>query len=79
MQVSVEKERGLYYKHPYGIDMSYPDGSKLAKLSSLHVLSNNNCDNNFNVILGCKITNNHNSTFIALKVPERQKNIAERK
>ena len=79
MQASVEKKRGLYYKHPYGIDMSYPYGSKLAEVSSLHVLGNNNCNNNFNVILGCTKSNQQEKTFIALKVSEDQKTIEQEK
>ena len=75
MQASIEKERAIYYKDQTGIDMPYPHGSKLAKLSSLHVVSNNSCNNNFNLILGCKKSNQQELTFIALKVSEGQKNI----
>jgi hypothetical protein len=75
MQASVDKKRALYYKDFNGIDMTYPEGSKLANVNSLHILSNNNCDNNFNVILGCMRSDPQEKTFVALKVSENRKTI----
>jgi hypothetical protein len=71
MQASVDKKRALYFKDFNGIDMTYPEGSKVANVTSLHILSNNNCNNNFNVILGCMQSDPQEKTFVALKVSEK--------
>lgn len=79
MQTSIDKPRALYYEDSNGIDMTYPHGSKLMDLSTLKILKDNNHDNNFNVVIGCKKTNKNESTFLVLKVSENQRVIAPRK
>jgi hypothetical protein len=74
MQASIDKPRAIYYKDPKGIDMTYPQHvSKVMDLSTLKILEDNSHDNNFNVVIGCKPTNENESTFIVLKVSENQR------
>jgi hypothetical protein len=75
MQISVDKKRPIYYKNPDGIDMTYPHGSKVAKLSSLSILTNNRLDNNFNVVVGGNKSKENQMTFVALKVSESKKKL----
>jgi hypothetical protein len=81
MQKSVDKDRPLYYINPEGISMTYPRGSKLAKLSGLDVIreQDNNNSNSFSVVMGCKKNDPDNLTFIALKVSDTKKKIKPEK
>ena len=79
MESSIEKKRAIYYKDPKGIEMIYPYGAKVAKLSSLRVIDNNTEANNFNVFVGCKKLTPEDLTFIGMKVSERQKTITPEK
>ena len=55
MQASVDKERPLYYMHHKGITVTYPDGSKLANLSELDIIrEQDDYSNRFSVVMGCK-------------------------
>lgn len=73
MEASIEKGRAVFFKDPNGIDMTYPHGSKVAKLSQLRIIDNHGLDDSFNVIVGCKKKQKNTSIFIALKVSQRQK------
>jgi hypothetical protein len=75
MHVSIERQRAIYCKDPDGIDMTYLQESKQAKLGSLTIVTDNKVDNNFNVILSCKRSNPKDMTFVALKVLEAKKKI----
>jgi hypothetical protein len=79
MQVSLDRERAIYYDNPSGIDMIYPHGSRVADLSSLSIISDNRIVNNFNVIVGCTKANESHMTFVALKVSEERRRIEPEK
>jgi hypothetical protein len=45
----------------------------------LQLVTDNNNDNNFNVLIGCKYKNKDKSTFVVLKMSERCRVIATNK
>jgi hypothetical protein len=75
MQIMEDKKRPIYFKNPDGIEMIYPRGSKVAKLNSLSILTNNRLDNNFNIVVGCNKSKENQMTFVAMKVSESKKKI----
>ena len=75
MQISVEKNRAIFFKDPNGIELTHPHGSKIQNLSDLKVITDNRRDSSFNVIVGCQKNRGNESTFVALKVSDRQKKI----
>ena len=54
MQISVEKNRAIYFKDLNGIQLTYPQGAKIHNLSELKVIANSRNDNNSMWLLAVK-------------------------